>query len=92
MIHKDNLSGLETGSFAGTVGFSGLAVFGWTLSVTDIAILVSVLLSGLSFALHVWATLRRDRREQEAHNTIQEKHRVITAIEQGPRDPDNTSG
>lgn len=36
----------------------------WGLSLSEIAVTFSALVAGMSFAVHLWASVRRDRREE----------------------------
>ena len=57
----ENISELSTYiSAAAAVAF-------WGLSLVDIAVIASSIFAGLSFGVHVWITVRRDKREAERH-------------------------
>lgn len=45
----------------------------WGLRLGDVAAMVSAVVAVLGFALHVWATWRRDRREAERHRLEMER-------------------
>lgn len=45
----------------------------WGLRVGDVAAMVSAVIALLGFAVHVWATLRRDKREAERHRVQMER-------------------
>lgn len=45
----------------------------WGFSISDLAVLVSTGVAVFGFLLHLWATLRRDRRQTEAHRLMMEK-------------------
>lgn len=51
----------EGGAYIGAVG----AVTLWGLSVSEVAVTISALFAGLSFLVHLWASWRRDRREEK---------------------------
>jgi hypothetical protein len=53
-------------------GASSAAVF-WGLQISDIGVIVSALVAVLGFCLHVWLSLRRERREQQQHRLVMEK-------------------
>jgi len=50
-------------------GAAATGVF-WGLSVSDLAVIVSMIVAVLGFIIHAWATIRKDRRELERHNAI----------------------
>lgn len=50
-----------------TYGGAVSAVASWGLSWPEIAAIVGATVAVLGFALQVWATFRRDRRETEIH-------------------------
>lgn len=50
----------EMGTYAG----AAVSVSLWGLSVSEIAVTASAVFAGLSFLVHLWLSVRRDRREQ----------------------------
>lgn len=55
-------------------GGAGAAIASWGFSVGDVAVVVSTIVAVLGFVLHAWATIRRDRRQADAHRILKEKH------------------
>lgn len=41
----------------------------WGLRLSDLSVMVSAFVAILGFAVHLWITVKRDRREQEIHLT-----------------------
>lgn len=52
--------------------YGGAAVTGvlWGLSVSDVAVIGSMIVAVLGFCVHAWATIRKDRRELEQHKAM----------------------
>jgi hypothetical protein len=48
----------------------------WGLSISEIAVTFSAIVAGMSFAVHLWASIRRDRREER-------QLRILTGEEDG---------
>lgn len=44
----------------------------WGLHISDVGVIVSMLIAGAGLAVNIWATLRRERREQEQHRLMKE--------------------
>lgn len=72
--HRSVTDPIEGFSYLGTLSFTGVTVFGWALSLADLLLILSLVLSGLSFAVHLWATLRRDARETKAFELMRKSH------------------
>lgn len=49
----------------------------WGLSVSEIAVTASAVFAGLSFLVHLWLSVRRDRREQEKARRESARHALI---------------
>jgi len=49
--------------------YGGAAATGimWGLSVSDLAVILSMIVAVLGFIVHAWATIRKDKRELEMH-------------------------
>lgn len=67
-----NHSLLERAAEVGTYGGAATTLGLWGLSVSEIAVTVSAVFAGLSFAVHLYFAWRRDRREQELHQSKME--------------------
>lgn len=52
--------------------YGGAAATGifWGLSVSDLAVILSMIVAVLGFIVHAWATIRKDRRELEHHKAL----------------------
>lgn len=52
--------------------YGGAAATGifWGLSVSDVAVIMSMVVAVLGFLVHAWATVRKDRREMERHKAL----------------------
>jgi len=71
--------------------YGGAAATGvlWGLSVSDVAVIGSMIVAVLGFIVHAWATIRKDRREAERHaaamaelrSTHHEVHEVHEHVE-----------
>jgi small neutral amino acid transporter SnatA (MarC family) len=55
-----------------TYGAATTAAVLWGLHISDAGVIVSVFIAAAGFAVNVWATLRRERREQERHRLVME--------------------
>jgi hypothetical protein len=59
-------------------GATAAAVF-WGLQISDVGVIVSTLIAVLGFGVHVWAHIRRERRDQERHRLVMEMMKSGTA-------------
>ncbi len=63
-------STIDTGGQAAMYGGAMATGVFWGLSVSDIAVILSAFVAFLGFLVHAWATIRKDRREQEQHKAV----------------------
>lgn len=59
--------GVEVAGRTMTYGGGMSAVAAWSLSWPEVAAITGAVIAVLGFAVQVWATVRRDRREAELH-------------------------
>lgn len=65
MAHNERI--IEQASSAATYVGTTAAVTLWGLSISDVAVIVSTTVAVLGFALHLWLSIRRERREKVRH-------------------------
>ncbi len=51
------------------------AAFFWGLSIGDVGVIVSMAVAVLGFIVHIWLSIRRERRAIERHRATMEKLR-----------------
>ena len=58
---------VDSAAQAAMYGGSGGAVVVWGLQLSELAAIISAGVAILGFLVHLWATVRKDRRAEEAH-------------------------
>jgi len=67
----------QTAMYGGSV--SGLAA--WGLQLSDVAAIISALVAIIGLVVHIWATVRKNARAEEAHRAYMEGMRGATTDE-----------
>lgn len=76
---------IDTAAQTAMYGGAGGGIVVWGLQLSDLAAIVSALVAVVGLLVHIWASVKRDRRAEEAHRA------EMSRLKEGPNHADKES-